>query len=81
MIEAELIRSGREERTVPHDLRELLERSQAEDRVLRIERSVLPEPDVASFCRVASELEGTSLLFDNITGYQGRRLVVNLLAS
>jgi UbiD family decarboxylase len=48
---------------------------------LRIERAVSPEPDVASFCRAASELVDTSLLFDNITGYQGKRLVVNLMAS
>lgn len=81
MTTAEFVRSGREERTVPRDLRELLERSHAEDRVLHIERAVLPEPDVALFCRAASELEGTSLVFDNITGHQGKRLVVNLLAS
>jgi len=68
-------------RPIPRDLRELLECLQAEDRVLGIERAVSPEPDVASFCQAASELEGTSLQFDNIIGYEGKRLVVNLLAS
>jgi len=77
----QLVGSAPASHTIPHDLRELLQRLQAENRVLDIGRAVLPEPDVASLCRAASELDGTSLLFDNITGYQGRRLVVNLLAS
>ncbi len=78
---AEVISSNLEVRTVPRDLRELLERLRVERRVLGIERAVLPEPDVAFLCRAASELAGTSLLFDNISGYQGKRLVVNSLAS
>ncbi|HVJ04923.1 MAG TPA: UbiD family decarboxylase [Candidatus Saccharimonadales bacterium] len=77
----ELAYSGPEVRTVPRDLRELLEQLRAKSRVLNIERAVLPEPDVASFCRAASELGDTTILFDNITGYKGKRLLVNLLAS
>jgi UbiD family decarboxylase len=63
------------------DLRELLDYVRSKGRLLRIERAVSPEPDVQSLCRAASELKDTSLLFDRITGYQGKRLVVNLLAS
>ncbi len=77
----ESVGSGVETRAIPRDLRELLERLQTESRVVHIERAVLPEPHLQSFCRAASELEGASLLFDNITGYQSKRLVLNLLAS
>jgi len=63
------------------DLRNLIECLQSEGRLLHMSRNVLPEPDVQAFCRAASELGGSSLLFDRITGYEGSRLALNLLAS
>jgi UbiD family decarboxylase len=62
-------------------MRQLIEQLQATNQIVSIGRAVLPEPDVPGFCQAASELAGPSLLFDNITGYKGARLVVNLLAS
>ncbi len=81
MTTTAMCRSGVEARSTPIDMRQLIEQLQAANQVISIEHAVLPEPDVQGFCQAASELEGTSLLFDNIIGYQGKRLVVNLLAS
>lgn len=68
-------------RETPRDLREFIELLQSERRILHITYALSPEPDVQSYCRAASELGGTSLLLDNINGYKGKRLVINLLAS
>ncbi len=68
-------------RTIPRDARELLECLRAEGRIVNIERAVSAEPDVQGYCQAASELAGTSLLFNDIAGYKGRRLAVNLLGS
>jgi len=66
---------------IPRDMRELFDILRSRGRVVHIDHPVLPEPDLQSYCRAASEIGGVSLLFDNMTGYQSKRLVVNLLAS
>jgi UbiD family decarboxylase len=64
-------------------LRGFLDLLQAEGRVLNVEEAILPEPGIAAYCGAASNGPGSShsLLFNNIVGYQGMHLAVNLLAS
>lgn len=82
VVTTELLNGNQRPQGTPRDLRELLELLQTEERILHITREVLPEPDVQSFCRAASELVGgPPLLFNNIAGYKGKRLAINLLAS
>ncbi len=69
--------------SAPRDLREFLDLLQTAGRVLRVEAETLPEPDIASYCHAATGVAGSShaLLFDNIVGYQGMHLAINLLAT
>ena len=72
-----------EPHNTPRDLRGFLDLLQAKGRVLKIDEATLPEPEVGAYCRAASGISGSShsLLFENIVGYKGMRLAVNLLAS
>jgi len=81
ILQTESISTQLEHPIIPRDLRELIECVQTEGRILHIDRSVSPEPEVQSFCRAASELSGTALLFSNILGYKDKRLLLNVLAS
>lgn len=67
----------------PADMRGFLDRLRVERRLIRISHRVLPEPDVQSYCRAAAEIQrnATALEFDNIHGFPGKRLVLNLLGS
>jgi UbiD family decarboxylase len=69
--------------STPRDLRSFLDILQTEGRVLNIEEATSPEPDIGAYCKAASGGRGSSqsLLFENIVGYKGMRLAVNLLAS
>jgi len=76
-----MVMGDREQPTIPRDLRSLVACLRGTGRILCIERAVVPDPDVRGYCLAASEVTGTSLFFDNITGYVGKHLVINLLAS
>lgn len=53
------------------DLREFLETLEAEGQLVRIKDEVLPEPDIASAGRAASNLKnGPAVLFEKVKGYK-----------
>lgn len=65
------------------DLRGLIEELEKNKQVVRIKDEVLPEPDVTKFVKAALDdaETGPALIFENIKGYKGQKLVFNTLAS
>ena len=61
------------------DLRDLLGALEQDGQLMRVHERQMPEPDVRGFLRAASAMEhdGPAVLFDNIAGYQGKRLLIN----
>jgi len=66
----------------PRDLREFIETLFLAGRIVHVERAASPEHEIQQYCRAAAELGNRpSLVFDNIVGYKGKRLALNLLRS
>ena len=65
------------------DLRGLIEELETRKQVVHITEEVLPEPDVTRFVKAALDDPdgGPALVFENIKGYKGQKLVFNTLAS
>ena len=62
-----------------HDLRELMIALEENGQLMRVHERQMPEPDIRGFLRAscAMEDEGPAVLFDNIAGYRGKRLLIN----
>jgi vanillate/4-hydroxybenzoate decarboxylase subunit C len=63
----------------PQDLRAFLEALDREGQLMKIRDQVMPEPDVRGYMRAACNIPDTApaIIFDNVKGYKGKRLVVN----
>lgn len=68
-----------------NSLRGFLEQLEKAGQLVRYTDEVMPEPDIRRICRAALDIDagntGPAVLFDNIRGYKGRRLVVNVLGT
>ncbi len=64
------------------DLRDFLTRLEEEGQLVHYSNEILPEPDIRLICRAAGDMQnGPAVMMDNIKGYKGRRLVVNVHGS
>lgn len=64
------------------DLREFLAKLEEEGQLVRYTDEILPEPDVRHICRASGDMpNGPAVLMNNIKGYKGKRLVVNVHGS
>ncbi len=83
MTDTTVLSSATTHLQTPADMRGFLDRLRVERRLIRISHRVLPEPDVQCYCRAATEVQrsATALEFDNIHGYTGKTLALNLLGS
>jgi UbiD family decarboxylase len=61
------------------DLRGFLKTLEAQGQLLQVRDEVMPEPDVRGYLRAASQMEndGPAIIFDNIKGYKGQKLLIN----
>lgn len=65
-----------------NSLRKFLKRLEREKQLLRIDREVLPEPDIGAAACAASKIQGApAILFERIKGYEGKKVVVNVYGS
>ena len=64
------------------DLRDFLVRLESEGQLLRVEKEVLPEPDISAAAYAAGESpNGTAILFEKIRGYDQKKVVMNVHGS
>jgi len=64
------------------DLQSFLKRLEQEGQLVYVHEEILPEPDVRMICRAAADMpDGPAVVMDNIKGYRGRRVVVNVHGS
>ncbi len=64
------------------DLREFLEKLEAEGQLLRVEREVLPEPDLGAAAYAAGKIPSApAILFEKIKGYDQKKVVMNVHGS
>ncbi|AQR96859.1 non-oxidative hydroxyarylic acid decarboxylases subunit C [Clostridium saccharoperbutylacetonicum] len=64
------------------DLREFLDILEVEGQLVYYHDELLPEPDISAISCAAGELEsGPALLLDNIIGYKGKKVAVNVHGS
>lgn len=64
------------------DLREFLSILEKEGQLVHYHDELLPEPDISAMSCAAGELEsGPALLLDNIKGYKGKKVAVNVHGS
>jgi len=64
------------------DLREFLKRLESEGQLLHIEKEVLPEPDLGAAAYAAGKTPGgPALVFENIRGYDQKRVALNVHGS
>jgi vanillate/4-hydroxybenzoate decarboxylase subunit C len=65
------------------DLRSFLQKLEAEGQLVQYHDEIAPEPDVRALMRGAADVgsDGPAVLLDNIVGYGGRKLVVNVHGS
>jgi 4-hydroxybenzoate decarboxylase len=65
------------------DLRSFLEKLEQEGQLVRFTDEVLPEPDIRAISRGAADVGagGPAVLLNNIKGYKGKQLVVNVHGS
>lgn len=66
-----------------HCLRDFLELLEEHGQYIRWPRAVMPEPDIRNIAVAAGRdaIQGPAILFDNIRGYPGRRLVLGVHGS
>lgn len=64
------------------DLRGFLKKLEEEGQLVYIHDSLLPEPDIRRYARAAADVQsGPAVVFDNIKGYKGMRVAVNVHGS
>lgn len=64
------------------DLREFIERLEREGQLLRVEKEVLPEPDISAASYAALKMSSApALYFENIKGYDQKKVVMNVHGS
>lgn len=65
------------------DLRQFLEKLDKEGQLVRYTDEVMPEPDIRAISRAAADMgaTGPAVVIDNITGYKGKKVVVNVHGS
>ncbi len=64
------------------DLREFLARLESERQLVKVEREVLPEPDLGAGAYAAGEMpNGPAVIFEKIKGYEAKKVVVNVHGS
>lgn len=65
------------------DLRTFLEKLEAEGQLVHFRDEVMPEPDIRAIMRGAADVGpgGPAVMIHNITGYMGKKLVVNVHGS
>jgi len=65
------------------DLRSFLEKLEAEGQLVHFHDEVMPEPDIRAIMRGAADVGpgGPAVMIHNITGYTGKKLVVNVHGS
>lgn len=67
---------------VYRDLREFLTKLEQEGQLVHIHDEILPEPAIREIGRAATDLpNGPAVMMDNIKGYKGKRLVLNVHGS
>jgi UbiD family decarboxylase len=69
-----------EQAKVAHrDLRGFMETLDSQGQLMQVRDEVMPEPDVRGYLRAASQMEndGPAIVFDNIKGYKGQKLLIN----
>jgi vanillate/4-hydroxybenzoate decarboxylase subunit C len=65
-----------------NDLRQFLAKLESEGQLLRIEKEVLPEPDIgAAACAAGQIPNGPAVLFEKIKGYARKQVAVNVHGS
>jgi UbiD family decarboxylase len=67
----------------PRGLREFLSLLELNGQLVRVREEILPEPDLRGYCEAVADMpeNGPAILFNNIKGYRGKRLAVNLQGS
>jgi UbiD family decarboxylase len=64
------------------DLREFIKRLEAEGQLLRVEKEVLPEPDISAASYAALKMSSSpGVYFENIKGYDQKKVVMNVHGS
>ena len=64
------------------DLRDFLVRLESEGQLLRVEKEVLPEPDIGAAAYAAGQIpSGPAVLFEKIRGYDRKKVVMNVHGS
>ncbi|MDP2960037.1 MAG: UbiD family decarboxylase, partial [candidate division Zixibacteria bacterium] len=65
-----------------NSLREFLDRLEREKQLVRMDKEVLPEPDISAAACAASKIQGgPAILFERIQGYEGKKVVMNIHGS
>jgi 4-hydroxybenzoate decarboxylase len=64
------------------DLRDFLKRLESEGQLLRVEKEVLPEPDIGAAAYAAGQISnGPAIFFEKIRGYDQKNVVMNVHGS
>lgn len=64
------------------DLREFINELDRQGQLAQLHDQYKPEPDVRAICRAAADIPNSpAILLDNIKGYQGKKLAVNVHSS
>jgi 4-hydroxybenzoate decarboxylase len=65
------------------DFREFVSKLEREGQLIRFHDEILPEPGVRSLARAAADMidDGPAILLDNVKGYRGKKLAINVLGS
>jgi UbiD family decarboxylase len=65
------------------DLREFLDKLEEEGQLVHYNEPIIPEPDIRAVCGAASEIgdRAPAVMMNNVVGYKGRRLAVNVHGS
>lgn len=64
------------------DLRSFLNRLEQEGQLVYVHDEIMPEPDIRKISRAAADMpNGPAVIMDNIKGYRGKRVVMNVHGS
>jgi len=65
------------------DFREFIQKLEQEGQLIRYHQELRPEPEIRSLARAAADLvdNGPAIILDNIKGYKGKQLAINVLGS
>jgi vanillate/4-hydroxybenzoate decarboxylase subunit C len=73
------IEASKQPASASRDLRSFIEALKKNGQFMEIHEEKKPEPDVRGYLRAACSMadDGPAILFDNIKGYKGKRLLIN----